>query len=871
MNTADTREKTYAEKLLARSCTVLALIGAGILHAADFTVSTPTTMTAEQSAIYYDNVYVNADLTIDGADRGLTNGTAAVIGANAAAPVTIVVTNGAKWVVNERKTVTMSGKGGTFVVSAPTEPVFSGGSAQSMVIGNVNPNHLGTVGYYTDVVIDGTVKATGGVLDIARLLTNGTVSFRQVKNTNPGVAARLLFEGGVHWLANESSTIKNRFRTENGSRIVLESVDGNPICLRSSAQSYTLFTGTGTLETAGAGDFIMQHANNSAENTGVIKLSVDEGGEIVWGHGGCTVMKGVGIWRVLTDDVLPFGPQTGPVVISPGWANPGVLSATLDLNGKTSTVNGLLCENVGKANYTAIVTNSSETVAALRLNVATNAVMSGLLTANFAANAAANVRLQKTGAGTLTIDKMPAVAGFDVLEGAVVGTVNASVGDITAKNGATLMVKAPSYDGFNSNQGFLPGILAVDAGDGAAVLSNVWQNALVVRSGTARIENGAERIPPAERAGHPVRSQIGAVSVDGGVLDIVRGRLSSTNVAVAAGAALHIGGGASTNRVEFYAPELTDRYYRFVFKAVNGGAFGLNYLFLRTKDGSDEFSAKSAGGVNQYTLDESAATAADLAPGEYMFSCPNGLVFTTGNGGNQWCTYAKDGLTSLNAWGGVRINDGTTPSLANPNTWVTLTIRLRNEAALPVVGYTLRQAMGEKRLAAWEVLASADGMTWRTVDERTAADIYEYSHGSNPNYYGWFNNGEPFEWRCPAAGNAFNCAGFVQVDEGGVLDLNCVPDANISIKGLTVDASVGGGAITKFRPAADGVLNIIGLVGDPPVKYTASVTLAEVVDAAHFNSWRVTLDGTAVRGSSVKFDNGVLTAHLASGLIIVVR
>jgi len=253
-----------------------------------------------------------------------------------------------------------------------------------------------------------------------------------------------------------------------------------------------------------------------------------------------------------------------------------------------------------------------------------------------------------------------------------------------------------------------------------------------------------------------------------------------------------------------------------------------------------------------------------------MFSGPNGLVFTTGNDVTQYCTYSKNGLTSLNTWGGVRINDGTTPSLANPNTWVTLTIRLRNEAAMPIVGYTLRQAMGEKRLAAWEVQASADGMSWRTVDERTVDDIYDYSH-TNAGYYGWFNNGEPFAWRCLAAGNAFDCAGTVQVDEGGFLDLSCVPDANISIKGLTVDATVGGGTITKFRPAADGVLNITGLVGELPSKYTASVTLADVVDEANFNSWRVTLDGTAVRGAKVSFANGALTAHLTTGLVLFVR
>jgi hypothetical protein len=81
------------------------------------------------------------------------------------------------------------------------------------------------------------------------------------------------------------------------------------------------------------------------------------------------------------------------------------------------------------------------------------------------------------------------------------------------------------------------------------------------------MENGSENIPADERPWRPTKSQIGSVSIDGGVLDVVRGCLSSTNVTVAAGGELHVSGGAGvTNRVEFQTAGLSDRYYRFIFK-----------------------------------------------------------------------------------------------------------------------------------------------------------------------------------------------------------------------------------------------------------------------------------------------------------------
>ena len=111
--------------------------------------------------------------------------------------------------------------------------------------------------------------------------------------------------------------------------------------------------------------------------------------------------------------------------------------------------------------------------------------------------------------------------------------------------------------------------------------------------------------------------------------------------------------------------------------------------------------------------------------------------------------------------------------------------------------------------------------------------------------------------------------GAVQVDSDVTLDLSSIADANISISNLTVAATAG--TITKFRPAENGILNIVGVGGDLPGIYRAPISLPAVVGAERFATWGVAVDGVLVRGATVSYANGALTAHLTHGLVIVVR
>ena len=131
--------------------------------------------------------------------------------------------------------------------------------------------------------------------------------------------------------------------------------------------------------------------------------------------------------KLTSDDVLPHGAGKGRVMISVGeYTGTGTSDAdpvVIDLNGTSNTVNAI---TIGGNTYYSkwhVVTNSSETVATLGLDVCANADLQNIMTTNLAANASSNIRLLKTGAARLTIGNDQAtnilerVAGTEVTDG----------------------------------------------------------------------------------------------------------------------------------------------------------------------------------------------------------------------------------------------------------------------------------------------------------------------------------------------------------------------------------------------------------------------------------------------------------------------
>lgn len=381
--------------------------------------------TAEDSARYYKFLYLNDDLLLDGAKcAGSTNWYTAYIGTHAWHPVTVTVTNGARMVTQRSKDIFFKGKGGTIVVSEPTDAPYQWGAGNysTTVLGDKTlANIIGTVGYSSKFTLCSDVTSDTGTNDILRLLDHGTASMLFVSNQNANVAARILFEGGELRSLEDGA---KKFQVADGAKIILQSVDGNPIRLRTRPWDYSLFSGAGTLETAGDGDFVLlQHAGSAY----TVTLGTDEGGRIVWGNAGNFKLGGRMCLKLTSDDVLPHGEGKGNVMIAVGeylgTTTSEAAPVVIDLNGTSNTVNAIA---IGGNNYYSkwhVVTNSSATVATLGLDIYTDKNLHEIMTTNLADNAASSIRLKKIGAGKLSIGHdnatniLERVAGTEVADG----------------------------------------------------------------------------------------------------------------------------------------------------------------------------------------------------------------------------------------------------------------------------------------------------------------------------------------------------------------------------------------------------------------------------------------------------------------------
>ena len=460
----------------ASLCGAVLLTGRGVFAApSEFTATTDSdnngytgtvsssgdgyAFTAEDSARYYKFLNLYNDLLLDGeACAGCTNWHTVTVGGTwSSRPVTVTITNGARMVTWRNRNILFRGKGGTIVVSEPTardldwrNPV---GEKITTVIHDTYTNMIGTVGYGSKFTLCSDVTSDTGTNDILRLLANGTASYHFISNQNASVAARILFEGGEMWSLSEWS---DKFHVSDGAKIVLQCVDGNPIKLRSYGTDHRLFSGPGTFETAGDGDFVLLQ-NSYSTNRKTVTLSTDEGGRFVWGHSGRFVLGGLCILEMGSDDVLPHGPQTGPVFIANGLASSETGPLVIDLNGTSNTVNGIAWIddwNDGNWSYSRnhVVTNSSATVATLGLDVSSRTNLSEILNAKFAEDASTTINLRKVGAGTLSVNNAKAVATLatnaclQVAEGVVSFDVDATLvrplsvdgGSVAVASGTTL-------------------------------------------------------------------------------------------------------------------------------------------------------------------------------------------------------------------------------------------------------------------------------------------------------------------------------------------------------------------------------------------------------------------------------------------------
>ncbi|MDZ4402047.1 autotransporter-associated beta strand repeat-containing protein [Prosthecobacter sp.] len=291
---------------------------------------------------------------------------------------------------------------------------YTGGtSVTGGALGIGHDNALGGTGTLT--ISNGTVFAYGGDRTISNPITQSATS-----GTIAGFTGDYSINLTGLW-TDPSTTSTTRFIRNN-------IVSGKTLTL---SGNYSATAGTTSLGIGfdGSGDTILN---------GIFSSTMPSFGVIYAGTGSLTLGGAntytgrtritSGTLRLGANEVIPNGavnPANNEVVLDPGLG----LTATLDLNGKTETINGLTANTAG----TAIIDNTSGTAASLTFGANDQAVTIGGI---------GNYTITDSGAGALSITKT-GTASASILTGVTLtyqGTTNVNGGSMSiasALNGTT--------------------------------------------------------------------------------------------------------------------------------------------------------------------------------------------------------------------------------------------------------------------------------------------------------------------------------------------------------------------------------------------------------------------------------------------------
>jgi len=834
----------------------------------------------------YGQVHVKADLTMDSNAVGITNTGAIFIGSGSSVstPVSVTISGGAEWWPASKQTVYFGKDGG----AAGTIDLTS-----SRTYSYAWDNSEATFGLSSIVELSSDANVQGSI-DLLR--AHGTSRFfvRQIANRKAGATARIVFDGGCHWVQTISSNDPFYYAGPD-SVIELVAPAGKEIHFATygfsqlSDGTRPLAGGDGVVRTAGDGGFRAELLWKTSPDI----LSV--GDSFKFGHKGSTRFgsSNGGTILLTKSDLFPYG--TGYSGVSLIGGNNIDYPMQIDLNGTTQTVNGLVRES---GSY-AFITNSSSAVAHLRYHCETNISISGLFpsialgtpqSGKLSVLEPSKISFEKTGGGTLSLGSS---RDFDitVLEGDFNGasvwatSYQTYPGTIILGSGATGILWKDWWNQNRPNCGAKLGGFAVNAeGELPAVITNTICAALEVRGGVAKVVNFPNCCPVADRANRTAMSRIDRVDVcAGGTLDVAAGRLEATNITAAAGGLIHVEPQA---RIDLYTGQPVNyKFYRFTFMESLQHGVLLTELHPLTVDATQAFAKITDSSAAVYVnVTSGIESATQLSPGQYFFSCPNGVTYVEGKTSEaSSITYSSQGLSKAPNnydYDGVYINRRVTLDPSDSQTWVTLTIRMleSGEDAKDMVGYRMRcnWSSGDSFPTKWIVEGSNDGTNWTLIDDRRETGrAYTWSSvassGDGAEGYNWVNGGEPFRWnRGAPSGVSFDCDASVQVDAGGTLDVTAASSGRDVLAKLTVDRTVGGGTIRGATLAANGTLDIVSS-SEPMRGFTLPFKLHGVEGVANLLNWRVTVNGEErTREIWAEYDPAaeLLRVHVQTGFVM---
>ena len=407
---------------------------------------------------------------------------------------------------------TFAGAGGITKISTFTETLSGNNSYDGPTLINVGRLTIASATALGSAVGDTTVT-TGGELLFDGAATAFTIN-EPIKIAGTGLgdggaitvqnSANVIFTGPITLTADSTNTVSSTATVVYSNPNSFTSVANQSLTLQGGSGvggggtvSGIIALGTGGLTKLQGGRWTLSGANTYGGNTTI----------------------GFGTLRLGADGVIPDGPGKGNVVIDPAGA-----SATLDVNGKTETINGL-----SSGTGTCIVDNSAGNGS---LTIGANdqsSTFSGVIK-----NTAGTLAITKTGAGTLTLGGANTYNGDTTISSGTVvlgnsaaipagtGKGNLSVSGILDLNGKSIAINGLSGSGLISNGVAGPITLTAGSNDasglfsgtiidgaGSLALVKVGTNSLVLAaansfSGGTTISNGTLVISNAALGTGPV-------------------------------------------------------------------------------------------------------------------------------------------------------------------------------------------------------------------------------------------------------------------------------------------------------------------------------------------------------------------------------
>lgn len=828
--------------------TVLAVLAGGLsaeLFAADMTVDTPTTVNTDVGNV--DNLYVRDILTISSGGN-LQIRTSAAFGIEDGDVAGLVVNGPGN--ISSGGSVRM-----TFGKSLASPAIDLDGVGW----GRVFP-------YNMDIAADAT--ASGDEINFMRLRNhaNAIAAFMEMKNLNAKPAIVNFENGGLAM----SHSGKNGFvLPASGNRIILRSVDSNPIRLlfsswsNNSSWQMPYSANAGTVETQGAGDVVFSGATGQATQGGTVFFNVPYNDtRLVWNHTGDIVFTNA-IVKTTCDNALPYS-DTAPRTLRFGLVEGTSVSATqysgIDLNGHTSKVGNLF---MGEGTF---VTNSSATAGTLVLGAdGQHSVFSGTTLGNVVVECASDDYEIASGSDVakLHADALP----VNIASGAVVreiaasnsiGAVSASIAagetvDVTGFRAEPLWTWDRSYTNFYSGQtysggkrmnGGMPFVL------GETGLSNGLHRVGVAAGGTAVVNvDGNCEFEYLKVSGDGAFRKTGS----GRATLVGDGRLSVGRTEVNAGT-LAVQGAGCTN--EWYRLTVTREYGSHDYVTFGKiGLFGETGTWLCL--GSSFQPSK---------------TEAQLLPGECTVG--QGLTYDNDNAKSKY--YPGHLFVADYAYYGAKFTNRSSTSPA-----ITVSFRLP-AASAPALWHSIG-SVGNRgdNPCGWKLETSANGVDgWTEVvavdqDLMTSAENWYYwrndrRYSDKPWNSGGTQKSEGLPWRL-ALNNAIatgNTLGVVRVDSGAALDLS--GSDGLGLSGIEIDLSAGGGTIRGAVVPQNGTLTLVNAPAGTSPYEAPLLSLDDATGTANFKTWTVTVNGKA-KDCRIQIDeNGALSIG-AEATVLCVR